>query len=174
MASKYWSQAVRNTPGWSGSCRSLVLMVGVWHFYICTQKGVNDSNLPHQMQWCADAGLIKAPIGKLHWSNFCCAKIASNGKKWQARGGADTSAAAIIRPSFMHQPKPPHFLFVLKFQIQIDTRQGHPMPLCMAGGLAWYHPTPNTPKPYVPMDSWSMNEKNWNTAWKMLSFQSKN
>ena len=162
MASKYWSQAdpwfwwsVFDTFTFAHKRASTILTF---------RTKCNDVLMPvwskHLLANCTEA--------------FFFAKIASNGKKWQARGGADTSAAAIIRPSFMHQPKPPHFLFVLKFQIQIDTRQGHPMPLCMAGGLAWYHPTPNTPKPYVPMDSWSMNEKNWNTAWKMLSFQSKN
>ena len=69
LQQKNWSQAVWNTLGRSGTCGFLVLMVGVSHFYICTQsKGVNNSNLPQQMQWCADAGLIKAPIVKLHWS----------------------------------------------------------------------------------------------------------
>ena len=116
LEQKYWSWTVWNTLSCSGNCVFSVLL-------LCT-KGVNNSNLPRQMQWCADAGLIKAPIGKLHSS----AKIASNGKKGQARGGADTSAPAIIRQSFMHQPKPQHFLFVLKFQIKAATRCGHRLP----------------------------------------------
>lgn len=85
------------------------------------------------------AGLIKAPIGKLHPTEKVT-KIASSGKsvkkciqrkKWEARGGADTSAAAINRQSLMHQPKPQHFLFALKFQIEVARYEaGSPVPQC--------------------------------------------
>ena len=85
------------------------------------------------------AGLIKAPIGKLHPTEKVT-KIASSEKsvkkciqrkKWEARGGADTSAAAINRQSLMHQPKPQHFLFALKFQIEVARYEaGSPVPQC--------------------------------------------
>ena len=57
----------------------LIWMVGLSHFYICWEQGVNNCNLPRQMQWCADAALIKAPIGKLHPSKKV-SKIASKQK----------------------------------------------------------------------------------------------
>ena len=100
------------------------------------------------------AGLIKAPIGKLHPTEKVT-KIASSGKsvkkciqrkKWEARGGADTSAAAINRQSLMHQPKPQHFLFALKFQIEVARYEaGSPVPQCRGEwgqGGGWYHPMP--------------------------------